>query len=93
MRPLTRSNQQRRPVSRQVAAVDNSGVSVQKMLVQQQMRNTHFGDGGFGFHTSAKFKGMTNTAALIAAATSGPVDEDGLRDSHSKLKTVNAAAT
>ena len=37
------------------------------------MRNTHFGDGGFGFHTSAKFKGMTNTAALIAAATSGPV--------------------
>ena len=57
------------------------------------MRNTHFGDGGFGFHTSAKFKGMTNTAALIAAATSGPVDEDDLRDSHSKLKTVNAAAT
>jgi hypothetical protein len=57
------------------------------------MRNTHFGDGGFGFHTSAKFKGMTNTAALIAAATSGPVDEDCLRDSQSKLKTVNAVAT
>jgi len=57
------------------------------------MRNTHFGDGGFGFHPSAKFKGMTNTAALIAAATSGAVDEDGLRDSHSKLKTVNAAST
>jgi hypothetical protein len=57
------------------------------------MRNTHFGDGGFGFHTSAKFKGMTNTAALIAAATSGPVDEDGLRDSQSKLKTDNAVAT
>jgi hypothetical protein len=37
------------------------------------MRNTHFGDGGFGFHPSAKFKGLTNnTAALIAAVTSGP---------------------
>jgi hypothetical protein len=49
-RPLTRSNQ-RRPVSRQVNAIDNSGVSVQKMLVQQQMRNTHFGgEGGGGFH-------------------------------------------
>lgn len=51
------------------------------------MRNTHFGDGGFGFHPSAKFKGLTNTAALIAAATSCPPDEaeNRLRDSHSKL--------
>lgn len=32
VRPITRSNQ-RRPVSRQVNPIDNSGVSVQKMLV------------------------------------------------------------
>eukprot|EP00347_Sterkiella_histriomuscorum_P018479 403345363 len=54
IRPITRSNQ-RRPVSRQVNQVDNSGINAQKLLVQQQMRNTHFGDGGFGF--GAKFKG------------------------------------
>jgi hypothetical protein len=38
------------------------------MLVQQQMRNTHFGGegGGGGFH---QFKGIVNTTALIAAAT------------------------
>ena len=50
------------------------------------MRNTHFGDGGFGFHPSAKFKGMTNTAALIAAATAGPTEDVELRESHSKLQ-------
>jgi hypothetical protein len=38
------------------------------MLVQQQMRNTHFGEGG-GFHQQPKFKGIVNTTALIAAVT------------------------
>ncbi|CDW78577.1 UNKNOWN [Stylonychia lemnae] len=52
-RPMTRSNQ-RRPVSRQVNQFDNSGIGAQKMLVQQQMRNTHFGDGGFGFAQKLK---------------------------------------
>lgn len=51
-RPLTRSNQ-RRPVSRQVNPMTDA-ITNQKLLVQQQMRNTHFGDGGFGF--GAKFK-------------------------------------
>jgi len=60
------------------------------MLVQQQMRNTHFGDGG-GFGFNQKFKGLANTAALIAAATSGPVDEE-LRESHTKLPTSNPPA-
>jgi len=37
-------------VSRQVNPVaETSGVSVSKIMIQQQMRNTHFGDGGFGF--------------------------------------------
>jgi hypothetical protein len=36
-------------------------------------------------------KGLANTAALIAAATSGPVDEE-LRESHTKLPTSNPPA-
>lgn len=37
-------------MSRQVNPVsDTAGVSVSKVMIQQQMRNTHFGDGGFGF--------------------------------------------
>ena len=55
------------------------------------MRNTHFGDGGGGFGFNQKFKGLANTAALIAAATSGPVDEE-LRESHTKLPTSNPPA-
>jgi len=65
----------RRPVSRQVTGQDPSGVSVQKMLAQQQMRNTQF-DGQSGFGAAAfqqkKFKG---TAALVQAAITGAAFE------------------
>lgn len=84
VRPMTRSNQ-RRPVSRQV----DTNSAQQKIMIQQQMRNTHFGGEGF-----SKFKPTGNTAALVAAATSGAVfeqiDSDRNRASRKRgAKTTN----